>query len=127
MDVLVCATQVPFMRGGLEQHVENLVLALTEAGHRSEAVLVPAAWDRERLLDAALAWRLVPLDADVVIPLNFPSYFARHPHKVLWLAHQHRAAYDGLGQPWSDFGLDDASIELHRQLVDWDTRVIGEA
>ena len=84
MDVLVCATQVPFMRGGLELHVENLVAALVAAGHRSEAVLVPAAWDRERLLDAALAWRLVPLDADVVIPLNFPSYFARHPRKVLW-------------------------------------------
>lgn len=127
MDVLVCATQVPFMRGGLEQHVENLVGALVAAGHRAEAVLVPAAWDRERLLDAALAWRLVPLEADVVIPLNFPSYFARHPRKVLWLAHQHRAAYDGLGQPWSDFGLDDASIEQHRQLVDWDTRVIGES
>ena len=127
MDVLVCATQVPFMRGGLELHVENLVAALVAAGHRSEAVLVPAAWDRERLLDAALAWRLVPLDADVVIPLNFPSYFARHPRKVLWLAHQHRAAYDGLGQSWSDFGLDDESIEIHRQLVDWDTRVIRES
>lgn len=127
MDVLVCATQVPFMRGGLEQHVENLVGALAAAGHRSEAVLVPAAWDKGRLLDAALAWRMVPLDAEVVIPLNFPSYFARHPRKVLWLAHQHRAAYDGLGQPWSDFGLDDESIELHRQLVDWDTRVIAES
>ncbi len=127
MDVLVCAAQVPLMQGGLELHVENLVAALSAAGHRSEAVLVPAAWDRERLLDAALAWRLLPLDADVVIPLNFPAYFARHPRKVLWLAHQHRAAYDGLGQAWSDFGLDDDSIDLHRQLVDWDTRVIGEA
>ncbi len=127
MDVLVCATQVPFMRGGLELHVENLVAALQDAGHRAEAVHVPAAWDKERLLDAALAWRMVPLDADVVVPLNFPSYFARHPRKVIWLAHQHRAAYDGLGQEWSDFGLDDDSIELHRQLVDWDTRVIAEA
>lgn len=89
--------------------------------------MVPAAWDQERLLDAALAWRLVPLDADVVVALNFPAYFARHPNKVLWLAHQHRGAYDGLGQPWSDFGLDDASLEQHRQLVDWDTRVLSEA
>lgn len=127
MDVLVCATQVPFMKGGLELHVENLVTAFGAAGHRAEAVTVPAAWDRERLFDAALAWRMVPLDADLVVPLNFPSYFARHPNKVLWLAHQHRAAYDGVGEAWSDFGLDDRSLEDHRQLVDWDIRAIGES
>ncbi len=126
MDVLVCATQVPFMRGGLEMMVENLVDALRDAGHRAEAVSVPAAWDRDRVLDAATAWRMVPLDADVVIPVNFPAYYARHPRNVLWLAHQHRAAYDGLGQPWSDIALDDASLEVHRQIVDWDTRVLGE-
>jgi hypothetical protein len=126
MDVLVCTTQVPFMRGGLEMMVENLVDALGAAGHRAEAVAVPAAWDRDRVLDAPSAWRMVPLDADLVIPVNFPAYFARHPRKVLWLAHQHRAAYDGLDQPWSDLGTDDASLEVHRQLVDWDTRVLGE-
>ncbi len=115
------------MRGGLEQHVEGLVDALIAAGHRAEAVRVPAAWERDRLLDAALAWRLVPLDADVVIPMNFPSYFARHPRKVVWLAHQHRGAYDGIGQPWSDFGLDDASLESQRQLTQWDQRALGEA
>jgi len=127
MDVLVCATQVPFMKGGLELHVDNLVGALADAGHRAEPVLVPAAWDRDRVLDAALAWRMIPLDADLVVPLNFPSYFARHRRKVLWLAHQHRAAYDGLGQPWSDLGLDDESLDTHRQLVDWDTRAIAES
>lgn len=126
MDVLVCTTQVPFMRGGLEMMVENLVEALGAAGHRAEAVAVPAAWDRDRLLDAPTAWRSIPLDADVVIPVNFPAYYARHPRKVLWMAHQHRAAYDGLGQPWSDLGLDDASLTVHRQLVDWDTRALGE-
>ncbi|HRW36316.1 MAG: glycosyltransferase family 4 protein [Acidimicrobiales bacterium] len=126
MDVLVCTTQVPFMRGGLEMMVENLVGALGAAGHRAEAVAVPAAWDRDRLLDAPTAWRSIPLDADVVIPVNFPAFYARHPRKVLWLAHQHRAAYDGLGQPWSDLGLDEASLAAHRQLVDWDTRVLSE-
>ena len=126
MDVLVCTTQVPFMRGGLEMMVENLVDALGAAGHRAETVAVPAAWDRERLFDAPTAWRMLPLDADIVIPVNFPAYFARHPRKVLWLAHQHRAAYDGLGQSWSDLALDDASLEAHRQLVDWDGRVLAE-
>lgn len=127
MDVLVCATQVPFMSGGLELMVENLVDALDAAGHRAEAVSVPAAWDREQLLDAALAWRMIPLAADLVIPVNFPAYFARHPNKVVWLAHQHRAAYDALGQPWSDFGLDETSIDDHRQVLDWDIRALSEA
>jgi glycosyltransferase involved in cell wall biosynthesis len=127
MDVLVCAAQVPFMRGGLEMLVDNLVGALRAEGHRAEAVRMPAAWDRERLLDAALAWRMVPLDADVVIATNFPSYFARHPRKVLWLAHQHRAAYDGIDQPWSDLGADERGLDLQRQLTEWDTRAIGEA
>ncbi len=127
MDVLVCATQVPHMRGGLEQLVEGLVTALGQAGHRAEAVRLPAAWDRDRLLDAPLAWRSVPLEADLVIPVNFPAYYARHPRKVVWLAHQHRAAYDGIDQPWSDIGLDDTSLEVQRQLTEWDTRALGEA
>lgn len=127
MDVLVCSTQVPFMSGGLELMVSNLVGALQGAGHRAEAVSVPAAWDRGRLFDAAMAWRLVPLDAELVIPVNFPAYFARHHNKVPWLAHQHRAAYDALDQPWSDFGLDTASLDDHRQLIDWDIRALAES
>ena len=123
----MCAAQVPYMRGGLEMLVDNLVDALRAEGHRAEAVRVPAAWDRERLLDAALAWRMVPLDADVVIATNFPSYFARHPRKVLWLAHQHRAAYDGIDQPWSDLGGDEDGLDVQRQLTEWDTRAIAEA
>jgi glycosyltransferase involved in cell wall biosynthesis len=107
--------------------VDNLVDALRAEGHRAEAVRVPAAWDRDRVLDAALAWRMVPLDADVVIATNFPSYFARHPRKVLWLAHQHRAAYDGIDQPWSDLGRDETGLDVQRQLTEWDTRAIGEA
>ena len=70
---------------------------------------------------------MVPVDADLVIATNFPSYFVAHPRKVVWLFHQHRAAYDGVGGPWSDFGLDDDSLEAQRLLTDWDTRVLGEA
>jgi glycosyltransferase involved in cell wall biosynthesis len=127
MDICVCGAQVPFMRGGAELHMERLVAALTDAGHRAELVRLPTAWDRSRVFDAALAWRMVPLDADLVIATNFPSYFVRHPHKVVWLFHQHRAAYDGAGGAWSDFGLDPESLEAQRLLVEWDTRALEEA
>ena len=92
MDVLVCGAQVPFTSGGAELHMQSLVGAVRAAGHRCELVRLPAAWDKGRILDAPLAWRMVPLDCDVVIATNFPSYFARHPRKVVWLFHQHRAA-----------------------------------
>ena len=107
--------------------MENLVAAFEAAGHRAELVRLPVAWEPERLFDAAVAWRLVPLDADVVVAINFPSYFVNHPRKVVWLAHQHRGAYDGFGAPWSGMGYDDRSLEIQRQLVDWDTRALDEA
>ncbi len=127
MDVAVCGAQVPFMRGGAEMHMENLVLALERAGHRAELVRLPVAWERGRIFDAALAWRLVPLDADLVIATNFPSYFVRHDRKVVWLFHQHRAAYDAIDQPWSDFTDDDEALEAQRMLTEWDTRALDEA
>lgn len=127
MRICVCGAQVPFVRGGAELHMENLVQALEAAGHEAELVRLPSAWDRVRVFDAALAWRLVPIDADLVIATNFPSYFVRHPHKRVWLFHQHRAAYDAADSGWSDFGLDDDGLEAQRELAQWDSRALGEA
>ena len=107
--------------------MDNLVGALRSAGHRADLVRLPVAWDRHRALDAALAWRMVPIDADLVIATNFPSYFVRHRHKVVWLFHQHRSAYDAAEMPWSDFVHDDAALEDQRMLADWDARVLEEA
>src|SRR5688572_27479410 len=115
------------MSGGAELHMDNLVAACHEAGHRAELVRLPTAWDRGRLFDAPMAWRLVPVDADLVIATNFPSYFVRHPNKVVWLFHQHRGAYDAVDAPWSDIGLDDASLETQRLLATWDTTALEEA
>ena len=127
MDILVCGAQAPFARGGAELHMDNLVRALADAGHRSDLVRLPVAWEKDRLFDAPLAWRLVPADADLVIATNFPSYFIRHPRKVVWLFHQHRGAYDAADAPWSDIGLDDSSLETQRLLTEWDTRALEEA
>lgn len=127
MKVCVCGAQAPFIRGGAEQHLENMVQAFIDAGHEADLVRLPVAWDKERLFDAVIAWRMIPIDADLVVALNFPSYFVRHPRKAVWLNHQHRTAYDAVDAPWSDFGLDDESLETQRQLSDWDTRALEEA
>lgn len=126
MDIAICGAQVPFMRGGAELAMENLVAAFGR-DHRAELVRLPAAWEKDRLFDSALAWRLVPLDADLVIATNFPSYYVRHPRKRVWLFHQHRGAYDGADAAWSDFGLDEESLETQRLLSDWDVRALEEA
>lgn len=129
MDVVVCGAHKPFMSGGAEQHQANLVEALRAAGHRAELVRLPVAWERGRLFDSAAAWRLVPVDGDLVIATNFPSYFVRHPNKVVWLFHQHRGAYDGvdIGAEWSDFDGSDPSLEDQRLLAEWDGVALGEA
>ncbi len=127
MDVVVCGAQVPFAGGGAELHMQNLVSALQAAGHRADLVRLPVAWEKDRLFDSALAWRMVPLDADLVVATNFPSYFVRHPRKIVWLFHQHRGGYDAVDAGWSDVGLDDPSLEVQRQLTEWDARVLGEA
>ena len=127
MDICVCGAQVPFMYGGAEQLLENLVGTLRAAGHRADLVRLPAAWERERVFDSAMAWRMLPIDADLVIATNFPSYFVRHPRKVVWLFHRHRVAYDLAGSELSDFDLDDGALEEQRLLVEWDTRALEEA
>jgi glycosyltransferase involved in cell wall biosynthesis len=108
--ILICATQVPFVRGGAEYLVEGLCSALRECGHLVEVVALPFQWHPvQRIPEHALAWRMLDLTTangqpiDTVICTKFPSYMVRHPHKVLWLVHQHRQAYDWYGTPLSDF------------------------
>jgi glycosyltransferase involved in cell wall biosynthesis len=127
VDIVVAGAQVPFMRGGAEMALDNLQAALEAAGHRVEQVRIPTAFDKERSFDSALAWRLAPVDADMVIPVNFPAYFVRHRRKVVWLFHQHRNFYDAVDAPWSDLGHDAASLELRRIMTEWDNRALGEA
>ena len=95
--VLVCETQVPFVTGGAESHVRELVKHLRTAGYETDLVSVPFKWyPKEEILGHAAAWRLLDLSesngrsVDLVIGTKFPSYFARHPNKVVWLIHQYR-------------------------------------
>ena len=127
MEIVVAGAQVPFMRGGAELALDNLQAALAAAGHDVEQVRIPTAFDKERSFDSALAWRMAPVDADLVIPVNFPAYFVRHRRKVVWLFHQHRNFYDAVDAPWSDLGHDEASLELRRIMTEWDNRALGEA
>ena len=131
--VVVCEAQVPFVRGGAEIHVRELVRELTARGYDAELVSIPFKWyPKEEILPHAAAWRLVDLSEsngraiDRVIASKFPTYFVRHPDKVAWLIHQYRAAYELAGTPYSDFGHNERDVGLRDTIVRLDTQMLGE-
>lgn len=131
--MIVAAAQVPFQRGGAEWHARALVDELRRRDFRAELVQLPFQWDPRRdVLRSALAWRLLDFSqangtpVDLLIATRFPSYAARHPNKVLWLFHQFRQAYDLHEAGVDGFRDDPAERELHRQVVELDTRLLKE-
>ena len=132
--ICICATQVPFSRGGAELLVESLAGELTRRGYEVETVVLPFSWSsRRQILRSALAWRLLDLTEvggrpiDLVIATRFPSYAIRHPNKVVWLIHQFRQVYELAGTRFSDFGSlpgDDEVIGMVRRM---DLRTLSEA
>jgi glycosyltransferase involved in cell wall biosynthesis len=87
---------------------------------------------KAEIFAGAEAWRLLDVtkaasgDVDLVIPTKFPTYFARHPRKVLWLVHQHRAAYELAGTRFSDFAHTPRDVALRKRLIETDTRMLRE-
>ena len=131
--ILVCEAQVPFVRGGAEVHVRELVGQLRLHGHAVELVSVPYKWyPKQEILAHAAAWRLLDLSEsnsrpiDLVIATKFPTYCARHPNKVVWLIHQHRAAYELAGTPFSDFAHTEDDVAVRAEIVALDTAMLKE-
>lgn len=132
--ILVCEAQVPFVRGGAESLVRDLVRELRARGYEAELVSVPFKWyPKDEILAHAAAWRLLDLSeschvpVDLVIATKFPTYFVRHPNKVTWLMHQYRAAYELVGGPYSDFGHVDLDVGLRQRIIEQDRAMLSES
>ncbi len=133
MNIIICATQVPFVRGGAENHVDGLRDAIRENGHLVDVVALPFKWyPKEEILKSALAWRLLDLTeangvpVDLVICTKFPTWAVRHPRKIAWIIHQHRQAYDWFGTPLSDFTNAPEDTEIRQRIKAIDRRGLGE-
>lgn len=133
MNIVIAATQVPFVRGGAEVLVDGLAGALADAGHRVAVVALPFRWYPPATIPAhALAWRLVDLTeangvpVDRVICTKFPTWAVRHPHKVAWVVHQHRQAYDWYGTSLSDFTNTPDDRRVRESVRAIDARGLGE-
>lgn len=131
--ILVCETQVPFVRGGAELLVQQLVDELRVRGFETDKVALPFKWyPKQELLPHAAAWSLLDLSesngrpVDLVIGTKFPTYLARHPRKVCWLVHQHRSAYELAATEYSDFAHEELDVALRDRLMAIDERALGE-
>lgn len=134
MKIVIATAQALFVKGGAEFLTENLCNALIRAGHQVEIVNIPFM-DRplEIIEDQMIAARLMEISAswagrtDLCIGLKFPSYYIPHPNKVLWVLHQHRAAYDLFDTPYSNIKNDDAGNAVRNLIMNGDNRYLPEA
>lgn len=132
-NILVLGVKVPFTSGGQEVLVGTLLRELKKRGHEADLVELPfTVFPKESILNQAALWRSLDLSSfagkkvDLVIATKFPSYYAKHPKKSLWLVHQRREIYDLYGGRYSDFSDDPRDEALRRMLVEGDRKMIGE-
>jgi glycosyltransferase involved in cell wall biosynthesis len=131
--VAIATTQVPFVHGGAEMLADSLAAALRAAGHDTDIVRVPFKWyPPECLLDHMVACRLLDLSAsagapiDRVIALKFPAYLIPHPRKVLWLLHQHHAAYERWDHPFEDLRHHPLGPQVRAAIQDADRTLLAD-
>ncbi len=131
--ILVLGVKVPFTHGGQEVLVASLVKKLRERGHEVDQVELPFnPLPKQNLLVQAAMWRSLDLESfagqkiDLVIATKFPSYYARHPKKSVWLVHQLRSIYDLHGTQFSDIGDDPRDESMRRILTDGDNVALAE-
>jgi len=132
--ILICGTQVPFVRGGAEKLVDTLATKLKEQGHIVDTVMIPFQWyPKENILRTALAWRLLDIKesahnpVDLVLATKFPSYFVQHPKKIVWLVHQHRGSFDHYTTPYSPFRNTPGDNAIREKVMEYERQSLAEA
>lgn len=134
MKIIVGTVQVPFVTGGAEFLAQNLKAALCEAGHEAETVTMPFVdTPISRIEEHIIAARLMDQEyswggrADLFIGLKFPAYYMPHPNKVIWVLHQHRAAYELFDTEYSNIKNDREGKAVKHVIENADKRYLAEA
>jgi glycosyltransferase involved in cell wall biosynthesis len=131
--IVIATVQIPFVTGGAESHAAGLRNALVREGHEAEIVTVPFnPAVPERIADQMLACRLLDLTeihgtrVDRLIGLKFPAYLIPHPNKVVWVLHQHRAAYDLWNYPFEELSASPGAV-IVREAIRRGDQLLSEA
>lgn len=134
MKIALLTTQIPFVRGGAEMHVNNLRKALEEHGHEVEIINIPFNDNPiARIEDHIVAMRLLNISEswagkiDLAIGMKFPAYLIPHPNKVMWILHQHRQAYDLFDTDLSSIHGDAEGLRIKDIITNADVKYIAEA
>ncbi|MBG1260437.1 glycosyltransferase family 4 protein [Nostoc commune] len=129
MKIAIVNTTVPFIYGGAEFLADSLQSKLIEYGHQALVIRIPFKWyPASNIVDHMLACRLIKLEnIDRVIALKFPSYYVKHPNKVLWLLHQFRQAYDLWGTPYQDIPNTPEGLKIRETIIHADNIYLQEA
>ena len=127
--IIIPAIQVPFIMGGAEIHINNLRQNLEKRGHQVEILRFPFAFFPETLvekcIDFAAGMDLSTFNGheiDLVIALQFPAFYVKHPRKILWLLHQYRAVYELYDRRAASRSL----RRLRKKIIDYDTKYLSE-
>ena len=133
MRIVIATVQIPFVSGGAEAHAAGLKAALIREGHEAEIVTVPFnPAVPERIADQMLSCRLLDLSeihgtrVDRLIGLKFPAYLIPHPNKVVWVLHQHRAAYDLWDYPFEELAASPRGLMV-REAIRRGDQLLNEA
>lgn len=134
MKIAIATVQVPFITGGAEILVNMLKQELIKRGHRAEVVTIPFKWyPSDSLEKSMMMGRMIDLSEingekiDRVIAMKFPAFYLKHDHKVIWLMHQHRQAYDLWETPYGDLHNFDKGEKLRNLIHECDKKYLEES
>ncbi len=134
MKIAIATVQVPFVTGGAEILTGMLKEELLKRGHQADVVTIPFKWyPNESLLNSMMMGRMIDLSEvggekiDRVIAMKFPAIYVKHDHKVLWLMHQHRQAYDLWGTEYGDLHITPDGKRVRDFVCECDKKYISEA
>ncbi len=101
MRIAIATVQVPFIRGGADNHTTGLANFLCELGHEVEIISMPFRFSPvSEVLRSMKIWEsenfgnMNGYSIDLVICLQFPSFYLKHDHKIAWIIHQYRPVYE---------------------------------
>lgn len=128
MKIAIATTLVPFVYGGAEFLIDELVKQLKKYGHEPQALQLPFSWHpKSHLTDQMLAARLMQIDdADMVIAMKFPAYYIKHDNKRMWLIHQFRQAYDFVGTEFAYFDNSVKDQKIQKAIIQADNQYLPE-
>ena len=133
LNVIICGIKYPFVYGGSEILIESLQTELIRRDHVVDVIKLPFKnLPLDQIVRNCLTWRLVDFrnfdegSVDILIATKFPSYFAKHPNKVVWLQHQHRQSYDLAETEFGIKGSKEAE-KFNSWIKDMDIEVLSKA